>query len=70
MKEKSPALRIHVIGFGGKEEELKPLTCLAGATGGTFVSASEAECVEGWPRQGLRRRPQPGPTLGANRRGR
>ena len=25
MKEKSPALRIHVIGFGGKEEEIKPL---------------------------------------------
>ncbi len=47
MKEKSPALRIHVIGFGGKEEELKPLTCLAGATGGTFVSASDAEALKG-----------------------
>jgi hypothetical protein len=47
MKEKSPALRIHVIGFGGKDEELKPLTCLAGATGGTFVSASDAEALKG-----------------------
>jgi hypothetical protein len=47
MKEKSPALRIHVIGFGGKEEELKSLTCLAGATGGTFVSASDAEALKG-----------------------
>ena len=40
LKEKSPALRIHVIGFGGKEDELKPLSCLAGATGGTFVAAT------------------------------
>jgi hypothetical protein len=47
MKEKSPSLRIHVIGFGGKEEELKPLTCLAGATGGTFVSAADAEALKG-----------------------
>jgi hypothetical protein len=47
MKEKSPALRIHVIGVGDKEEELKPLSCLAGATGGTFVSAANAEAVKG-----------------------
>jgi hypothetical protein len=47
MKEKSPQLRIHVIGFGGKDEELKPLTCLAGATGGSFVSASDAEALKG-----------------------
>ncbi|MET0301948.1 MAG: VWA domain-containing protein [Methyloceanibacter sp.] len=47
MKEKSPALRIHVIGFGGKEEEIKPLTCLAGATGGAFVSASDADELKG-----------------------
>jgi hypothetical protein len=47
MKEKSPAWRIHVIGFGGKEEEIKPLTCLAGATGGTFVSAADAEALKG-----------------------
>ena len=42
LKEKSQALRIHVIGLGGKEEELKPLSCLAGATGGTFVAATNA----------------------------
>jgi hypothetical protein len=47
MKEKSPALRIHVVGFGGKDEELKSLTCLAGATGGTFVSASDVEALKG-----------------------
>jgi hypothetical protein len=47
MKEKSPALRIHVIGVGDKEEELKPLSCLAGATGGTFVSAANADAVKG-----------------------
>src|SRR5262245_61692056 len=46
MKEKSPALRIHVIGVGDKEEELKPLSCLAGATGGTFVSAANAEALK------------------------
>jgi hypothetical protein len=46
MKEKSPSLRIHVIGFGGKDEELKSLTCLAGATGGTFVSAADAEALK------------------------
>ena len=47
MKAKSPALRIHVIGVGDKEEELKPLSCLAGATGGTFVSAANAEALKG-----------------------
>ena len=47
MKEKSPALRIHVIGFGDKEEELKPLSCLAGATGGTFLAAANAEGLKG-----------------------
>jgi hypothetical protein len=47
MKEKSPALRIHVIGVGDKEEELKPLSCLAGATGGTFVSAANAAALKG-----------------------
>jgi Ca-activated chloride channel family protein len=46
MKEKSPALRIHVIGFGDKEEELKPLSCLSGATGGTFVVAANAEALK------------------------
>jgi hypothetical protein len=42
MKEKTPGLRVHVIGFGGKEEELKPLSCLAEATGGTVAAAAEA----------------------------
>jgi hypothetical protein len=42
VKEKSPAFRVHVIGFGGKEEELKPLSCLAAATGGTFAVAAKA----------------------------
>jgi von Willebrand factor type A domain len=43
LKEKAQALRIHVIGFGGKEEEIKPLACVAAATGGTFVAATEVE---------------------------
>ncbi len=42
MKEKAPGLRVHVIGFGGKEQELKPLSCLAEATGGTFAAAAKA----------------------------
>lgn len=42
MKEKSQALRIHVLGYGGKAADLKPLSCLAGATGGTFVAATNA----------------------------
>jgi hypothetical protein len=43
LKEKAQALRIHVIGFGGKEEEIKPLACVAAATGGTFVAATDVE---------------------------
>jgi hypothetical protein len=43
MKEKSPSLRVHVIGFGNKQEDLKPLSCLAGTTGGTFVVAANAD---------------------------
>jgi hypothetical protein len=42
MKEKSPSLRIHVIGFGGKPDEIKPLACIAASTGGTFVAAANA----------------------------
>ena len=42
MKEKSKALRIHVVGYSGKADELKPLACLAGVTGGTFVAATNA----------------------------
>jgi len=42
LKEKSQSLRIHVIGFNDKPDELKPLSCVAGATGGTFVAATNA----------------------------
>jgi hypothetical protein len=46
MKEKSPSLRIHVIGFGGKPEEIKPLACIAAATGGTFIAAADAGALK------------------------
>ncbi|HEU4476799.1 MAG TPA: hypothetical protein VFR71_08935, partial [Methyloceanibacter sp.] len=42
LKEKAPGLRIHAIGFAAKEEETKPLACVAAATGGTFVAAKDA----------------------------
>ncbi|HEV7464595.1 MAG TPA: VWA domain-containing protein [Methyloceanibacter sp.] len=42
LKQKSQGLRIHVIGFDAKADGLKPLSCIAGATGGTFVTASNA----------------------------
>ena len=42
MKEKSKTLRIHVVGYSSKADELKPLACLAGVTGGTFVAATNA----------------------------
>jgi hypothetical protein len=42
LKEKAQALRIHVIGFDGKEGEIKPLACVAAATGGIFVAATDA----------------------------
>ena len=42
LKEKAPALRIHAIGLSDKEDELKPLACVAAATGGTFVAAKDA----------------------------
>jgi hypothetical protein len=43
LKEKAQALRIHVIGFDAKEAELKPLACVAAATGGTFVAATDVD---------------------------
>ncbi|HEY6669677.1 MAG TPA: VWA domain-containing protein, partial [Methyloceanibacter sp.] len=43
LKQKSQALRIHVIGFGDKKDELKPLSCIAAATGGTFITAANAK---------------------------
>jgi hypothetical protein len=42
LKEKAPSLRIHVIGFGAKEDEIKPLACVAAATGGSFMAAADA----------------------------
>lgn len=42
MKEKSQALRIHVVGYSAKADDLKPLACVAGTTGGTFVAATNA----------------------------
>jgi hypothetical protein len=46
MKEKAPGFRVHVIGFGGKDEELKPLSCLAESTGGTVATAAEASALK------------------------
>jgi hypothetical protein len=43
MKEKSKAVRIHVVGYSAKADDFKPLTCLAGITGGTFVAATNAD---------------------------
>jgi von Willebrand factor type A domain len=40
LKQKSQALRIHVIGFSDKKDDLKRLICVASATGGTFVTAT------------------------------
>ena len=42
MKEKSQSLRIHVIGYSAKADELKPLACLTAVTGGTFIAATNA----------------------------
>ncbi len=42
LKQNSQGLRIHVIGFDAKADGLKPLSCIAGTTGGTFVAAADA----------------------------
>jgi len=42
MKEKSRGLRIHVVGFADKIEDIKPLSCLAEATGGSVAVATNA----------------------------
>jgi Mg-chelatase subunit ChlD len=42
LKEKSKALRIHVIGIGAEPEDLEPLSCVVAATGGEFVAAIDA----------------------------
>lgn len=47
LKEKTPGLRIHVVGIDTKgEAELKPLACMATATGGQFVAATNAETLK------------------------
>jgi hypothetical protein len=40
LKQKAKGLRIHVVGLSDKAEELEPLSCIATATGGKFVAAS------------------------------
>jgi hypothetical protein len=48
MKEKSPGLRVHVVGFSSKVEDLKPLSCLAETTGGSIaVATNQAELKQG-----------------------
>jgi Mg-chelatase subunit ChlD len=42
IEEKSPDLRIHVVGFAGKVDDIKPLACLAQTTGGTLAVATNA----------------------------
>ena len=42
LKQKSPDLRIHVVGYAAKTDDIKPLACLAAATGGTFAAATNA----------------------------
>jgi hypothetical protein len=42
LKQTSKGLRIHVVALGDKAEDLKPLNCAATATGGKFVSATNA----------------------------
>jgi hypothetical protein len=49
MKEKSRELRIHVVGFADKIEDIKPLSCLAEATGGSIaVATNQAEFKQGF----------------------
>ena len=47
LKEKTPGLRIHVVGIDAKGEAgLKPLACMATATGGQFVAATNADTLK------------------------
>jgi hypothetical protein len=47
LKQTAKGLRIHVVGFGDKSEDLQPLACIATATGGKFVTAAnEGELQE------------------------
>ena len=48
LKQKTKGLRIHVIGVDDKAASLKPLACVASATGGTFVTATnQSELKQG-----------------------
>ena len=48
LKQKAKGLRIDVIGIDDKAASLKPLACVAAATGGTFVAAtSQSELKQG-----------------------
>jgi hypothetical protein len=42
LKQKAKGLRVHVVGLSDKIEELQPLACIAAATGGKFVAATNA----------------------------
>ncbi|MGH6864999.1 MAG: hypothetical protein ACREDO_02200, partial [Methyloceanibacter sp.] len=46
LKQKAKGLRIHVIGFNAKPEQLEPLSCVATATGGKFVAATNNSELE------------------------
>jgi hypothetical protein len=47
LKEKTPGVRIHVVGIDTKgEAELKSLACMATATGGQFVAATNADTLK------------------------
>jgi hypothetical protein len=43
LKKKTEGLRVHVIGLDDNAASLKPLSCVAAATGGTFVSATNQD---------------------------
>ena len=48
LKKKTKGLRINVIGIDDKAASLKPLACVAAATGGTFVAATnQSELKQG-----------------------
>lgn len=40
LKQKTKDLRIHVVGLSEKSEDIQPLACIAAATGGKFVAAT------------------------------
>jgi len=48
LKQKAKGLRVHVVGLSDKTAELDPLACIATATGGKFVAATnESEFKQG-----------------------